>query len=140
MYKFRNKMLTSIMIIFLIICSINIVLPCKVNASVASTDSYYSPSSFSFTGTSSQYIKQYSGTFMAIEVSATSSSGSSNLVTMTVYIASRNVTKTYTFYSNGSKNKFDYIFLGLSGSSSVSIGFSCNSSDTINVSLTAYSW
>ena len=59
MYKFRNKMLASIMIIFLIICSLNIVFPRKVNASVVSTNSYYSPSSFSFTGTSSQYIKQY---------------------------------------------------------------------------------
>ena len=96
--------------------------------------------SFSFKGTSNSVTRFHDGTFMAIEATATSASGKAYDVTIHVVILSRNVTNTYTLSSNGIMKKFDYIYLGLSGSSDVSIYCTCSSSETITVKLKAYSW
>lgn len=105
-----------------------------------STMSYYGTSTFKFYK-SAQRNNYYDGSFMAIEASATSSTGSSETVTISVYISSRKTTKTYTIKTDGTTKKFDYIYLGLGSGSDVRITTSCsNSSAEITMSLTSYSW
>lgn len=129
--------LMSFLFIYLFICST----PVKA-ATLYSIQpyAYYSTGSFKFTGSSNALTKNYDGTFMAIEATATSSSGNVYDVNISVFISSLGKVKNYTVSSNGSKKKFDFIFLGLSGSSDVSITCSCNSSDTITMELITYSW
>ncbi len=101
---------------------------------------YYDPGTFTFRG-SSQIVKTYDGTFMAIEANAKSSNGSSDTITINVYIEERNTTKTYTIKTNGETKKFDYIYLGSFSGSKVRITVSSsNSSSTITMSLISYSW
>lgn len=101
---------------------------------------YYINGPFQFSGVSNSVAKNYDGNYMAIEARATSSSGTAHNVKIHVFIYSRNITETYTFPSNGSTYKFDYIYLGNEGSSDTGIVFECNSSDTITMHMTSYSW
>ena len=101
---------------------------------------YYDPGTFTFKK-NTQITKKYDGTFMAIEAKATSSSGTADTITISVYIVPRNVTKTYTIKTDGKTSKFDYIYLGLSQTADVRINISCsNSSSNITMSLVSYSW
>lgn len=111
----------------------------SVQASVQSR-AYYINGPFQFSGVSNSVAKNYDGNYMAIEARATSSSGTAHNVKIHVFIYSRNITETYTFPSNGSTYKFDYIYLGNEGSSDTGIVFECNSSDTITMHMTSYSW
>lgn len=111
-----------------------------VQADEPQTCNYYHTGPFNFSGTSNSIAKNYDGTYMAVEATATSSSGASRAVTMYVFIYSRSVTETYTIYTNGTTQKFDYIYLGNEGSSDVVIAFQCSSSDTITIEYTSYSW
>ena len=112
----------------------------SVQASGIQTYAYYSPSPFQFSGISNSIARNYDGNYMAIEARATSSSGTAHNVKIHVFIYSRNITETYTFPSNGSTYKFDYIYLGNEGSSDTGIVFECNSADTITMKMTSYSW
>ena len=139
--KISIFMFIVVLLSYLIIpVQVNAASPCEKNNGEYALDSYYNFATFSFVGTSSSILKSFDGTFMAIEATATSSSGQSQDVTISVYIQSRNITKNYTVKSNGTMKKFDYIFLGFSGGSDVAITCSCNSSDTITMNLTSYSW
>ena len=105
-----------------------------------STMSYYGTDTFIFYSVANK-TNFYDGTFMAIEASATSSTGNSETITIKVYIVDRDVTKTYTIKTDGTTKKFDYIYLGLGSGSDVRITTSCsNSSAKITMSLTSYSW
>lgn len=112
----------------------------SVEASGAQTYAYYINGPFQFSGISNSVAKNYDGNYMAIEARATSSSGTAHEVKIHVFLYNRNVTETYTFPSNGSTYKFDYIYLGSSASSDTGIVFECNSSDTITMYMTSYSW
>ncbi len=136
-----RKCCISILVMYLLLCSLFSFTP--VNAASNATIqpySYYDIGSFSFTGTSKSVITNYDGTFMAIEATATSASGKAYDVTLHVTIYGRNVTNTYTLSSNGTMKKFDYIYLGLSSSTDVSIYCTCNSSEKITINLKTYSW
>lgn len=135
--KLCTCILMSFLFVNLFICST----PVKASSPYSIQPyAYYSTGSIQFKGSSRPITKNYDGTFMAIEAKSTSASGNIYDVTIYVTIASRKVTNKYTISTNGSSKKFDYIFLGLSGSSDVSIECKCNSSDTINIELTSYSW
>lgn len=101
---------------------------------------YFVNGPYHFSGYSSSVAHNYDGNYMAMEVKATSSSGASHQVKVHVFLYDRNITETYTFYSNGNTYKFDYIYLGNSGSCDVVITFQCSSSDTITAEMTSYSW
>ena len=104
------------------------------------TYAYFSPGPFKFSGISNSIARNYDGNYMAIEARATSSSGTAHTVKIHVFIYNRNITETYTFPCNGSTYKFDYIYLGSAASSDTVIAFECNSSDTITMKMTSYSW
>ena len=110
-----------------------------VEASGIQSRAYYS-NNFQFSGTSNALMRNYDGNYMAIEAKATSSSGAARTVKIHVFIYNRNVTETYTLSSNGVMKKFDYIYLGSAASSDVGIVFQCDSSDTISMEVTSYSW
>ena len=131
--KLSTCILMSFLLVNLFICST----PVKASSPYSIQPyAYYSKGSIQFKGSRIPITKNYDGTFMAIEAKSTSSSGNIYDVTIYVTIASRKVTNKYTISTNGSLKKF----LGLSGSSDVSIECKCNSSDTINIELTSYSW
>lgn len=127
----------SFLFVYLFICSN----PVKASTFLSIQPcAYYSTGSFQFTKNSNSLVRNYDGSFMAIEATATSSSGNAYDINISVFISSLGKVNNYTVSSNGIKKKFDYIFLGLSGSSDVSITCSCNSSDTITMDLITYSW
>ena len=111
-----------------------------VQASGVQTYAYYENGPYRFSGVTNSVMHNYDGNYMAIEAKATSSSGAARSVKIHVYLYNRGVVETYTFPSNGSTYKFDYIYLGSANSSDVGIVFECNSSDTITLEMTSYSW
>lgn len=104
-----------------------------------STYAYYDHGTIHFSKSKS-ITTRFDGTFMAIEFSATSSSNTSEPVTIKVFIENRNKTETYTAYTDGKNYKFDYIYLGLVNGSSVKITMSCSSSSQISAHVKSYSW
>lgn len=128
---------------FIYLVSALLILSCfcctSIEASTAQTYAYYS-NNFQFSGTSNSLMKNYDGNYMGIEAKATSSSGASHDVKIHVYLYNRGTVETYTFPSNGSTYKFDYIYLGSAASSDVGLVFECNSSDTITLEMISYSW
>lgn len=130
----------SIICLAIILLSLSCFCCTSVEASGIQSRAYYENGPFQFSGHSNAIVKNYDGNYMAIEAKATSSSGSSVPVRIEVFLYNRNVTETYTVYSNGSTIKFDYIYLGSSASSDVAIMCFCDSSDTITIELTSYSW
>ncbi len=127
------------LVIYLIIFSIFSMYPVEANT-IFQTCSYYDIPTFTFKGTSNSNVEKYDGTFMAIEASATSSSGKTYDVTIHVIIHSIGKEKTYILPSNGSTQKYDYIYIGLSASSNVTIYCTCDASENISVKLKTYSW
>lgn len=95
----------------------------------------YEKNNFSFKGTC--YISYYcTGMFLDVSVSATASNNNNETITLDVFIANRNVTKTYTFYSDGQTHEYKNIFLGFAGGSDVSFTFiGANPDITINTNL-----
>ena len=132
------KIAVTLILVIMVLLSSNFVY--ANTDSEISTMSYYGTDTFTFNGsTNKTYF--YDGTFMAIEASAASSTGSSETVTISIYISSRKTTKTYTIKTDGTTKKFDYIYLGLGSGSDVRITTSCNNeSAAITMSLTSYSW
>ena len=131
------KIAVTLILVIMVLLSSNFVY--ANTDSEISTMSYYGTDTFTFHGSANKAYF-YDGTFMAIEASARSSSGSLETVTIKVYIINRDVTKTYTIKTDGPTKKFDYIYIGLGGSD-VRITTSCsNSSAKITMSLTSYSW
>ena len=126
--------------IFLAVILLTISCFCCTSVNAVQPRAYYVVGPFQFSGYSNSVAQNYDGTYMAMEVKATSSSGTARQVKVHVFIYSRSITETYTLYSNGSTYKFDYIYLGNEGSSDVVIVFESSSSDTITLQMTSYSW
>lgn len=131
----------------IIVMTLLMVFPCvPVKAStgnnggnVVSPCGYFSPGPFSFT-TWTQNVNLYDGTFMAVEVGATSTVVGQE-ITVEVYVDKTGKTHTYKMIANGLNNKFDYIYLGLSGGSDVAITLECsNPNAVITAKVTSYSW
>lgn len=120
MKRISMKILACIIIA---LCSISTVSMCiPVNASMGIEPYSYYEQSFSFRGTCN-VARQVSGTFMDVKVKATASNNNNETITLSIYITKRNVTKTYTFYSDGQYHTYKNIYLGLSGGSNVSFTF-----------------
>ena len=131
------KIAVTLILVIMVLLSSNFVY--ANTDSEISTMSYYGTDTFTFNGsTNKTYF--YDGTFMAIEASATSSTGSSETVTIKVYIINRDVTKTYTIKTDGTTKKFDYIYIGLGGGDVRNTTSCSNESAAITMSLTSYSW
>ena len=122
------------MLITLFACySFSLYSPVSANEGISTLS--YENTSFSFKGTRSLSY-QVSGMFLDVSVSATASNNNNETITLKVYVANRNVTKTYTFYSDGQTHEFKNIYLGLSGGSDVRFTFTgANPEITINTHL-----
>lgn len=136
MKQLTKKFSIGLLVMFLLL---------SYGVSFASSNSSISPYAYYDDGiiyfTKSKSITSvYDGTFMAIEFSATSSSNTSEPVTISVYIDNRNKTETFTAYTDGKNYKFDYIYLDPANGSSVRITFSSSSSNQISARVKSYSW
>ena len=130
MKKIFVKMLISTLILLCACYSFSLYTPVSANEGISTLS--YENTSFSFKGTRTLSY-QVSGMFLDVSVSATASNNNNETITLKVFIANRNVTKTYTFYSDGQTHQFKNIFLGLSGGSSVAFTFNgANPEITIN--------
>lgn len=130
MKKIFVKMLISTLILLCACYSFSLYTPVSANEGISTLS--YENTSFSFKGTRTLSY-QVSGMFLDVSVSATASNNNNETITLKVFIANRNVTKTYTFYSDGQTHQFKNIFLGLSGGSSVAFTFTgANPEITIN--------
>lgn len=130
-----KKILKKVFFVFaiMVICFMGI--PNKVNAS---TMAYYHPNTLTFTGTAYSGPRYYDGTYMAMELVATSADGVSRAINVTLTIQSTGVTKHYTIYTDGVRRKMDYIYID--GGSSAQIAFSNTSGVNATVDIITYSW
>lgn len=119
-----NKILTKILVCILIslcfITSFAIYSPVKASTEISALS--YEEQDFSFKG-SCKFSYQCSTMFLNVSVNATASNNNNETITMEVSILKRNVTKTYTFYSDGQTHQYKNIFLGFSGGSDVRFKF-----------------
>ena len=133
MKKVFIKVLVCLLIAILSCYSFSLCSP--VSASTGASTLSYEDTRFSFKG-SCNLAYQCSGMFLDVSVNATASNNNNETITLKVYIGNRNVTKTYTFYSDGQTHQFKNIFLGFAGGSDVSFTFiGANPEITINVNL-----
>lgn len=137
MKKTIVKMLICTLIVFCACYSFSLYIP--VSASEGISTLSYENTSFSFKGTRSLSY-QCSGMFLDVSVRATASNNNNETITLKVYVANRNVTKTYTFYSDGQTHEFKNIFLGFAGGSDVRFTFTgANPEITINMQFSLVS-
>lgn len=137
MKKIFTKILVCILMAIFACYSFSLYSPVSANEGISTLS--YENTSFSFKGTRTLSY-QCSGMFLDVSVSATASNNNNETITLKVFIANRNVTKTYTFYSDGQTHQFKNIFLGFSGGSSVSFTFTgANPEITINMQFSLVS-
>ncbi len=133
MKKTIVKMLICTLIVFCACYSFSLYIPVSANEGISTLT--YEKNNFSFKGTCN-IAYHCSGMFLNVAVNATASNNNNETITLKVYVASRNVTKTYTFYSDGQTHEFKNIYLGLSGGSDVRFTFTgANPEITINTHL-----
>lgn len=120
MNKICTKILVCMLISLCFITSFAIYSPVKANTEISALS--YEDTNFSFKD-SCQISYQCSGMFLDVSVNATASNNNNETITMNIYIANRNVTKTYTFYSDGQTHQYKNIFLGFPGGSDVRFKF-----------------
>lgn len=137
MKKIFVRMLICTLIVLCACYSFSLYSPVRANEDISTLS--YENTSFSFKGTC-DLSYQCSGTFLDVSVKATASNNNNETITLKVYIANRNVTKTYTFYSDGQTHQFKNIFLGFSGGSDVRFTFTgANPAITINMQFSLVS-
>ena len=137
MKKFLNKLIISFFIGLCLISTFSLSMPvmAKEIEPDASIQSYVD-TNFEFTGGCS-IAYNVTGYFMDVTVSATASNNNNETIHLDIYITNRNVTKSYTFYTEGGQeHHFNNIFLGLSGGSPVCFYFTgANPAITISGNL-----
>lgn len=130
MKKTFTKILVCMLITLFACYSFSLYSPVSANEGISTLS--YENTSFSFKGTRTLSY-QCSGMFLDVSVNATASNNNNETITLKVFIANRNTTKTYTFYSDGQTHEFKNIFLGFSGGSNVAFTFTgANPEITIN--------
>lgn len=112
MKKILIKVFACAMLSLVMISTISMYMP--VSASSIEPYSYYN-NTFSFKG-QINIARGFDGSFLDIKVRGTASNNNNETVTLNVYIAGRNVTKTYTFLTDGQDHEYKNIFIGWSGS------------------------
>ena len=120
MKKIYTKMLACIIVALCCISTVSMCIPVSASEGISPYSAY--EYNFSFRGTCS-VSRQVSGMYMDVKVKATASNNNNETITLDVYIAKRNVTKSYTFYSDGLYHTYKNIYLGLSGGSDVRFTF-----------------
>ena len=120
MKKIHLKMLTCLLISLCIVSTISMCMPVNANSEISPMT--YEDYNFSFKG-SCNIARNCTGMFLDIRVKATASNNNNETITLNVFINNRDVTKTYTFLSDGQYHEFKNIFLGLSGGSPVRFTF-----------------
>lgn len=137
MKKTFTKMLVCILIVLCACYSFSLYSPVSANEGISTLS--YENTSFAFKGTCNLSY-QCTGMFLDVSVNATASNNNNETITLKVFIARRNVTKTYTFYSDGQTHEFKNIYLGLAGGSNVSFTFTgANPDITINMKFSLVS-
>ncbi|MCI8485686.1 MAG: hypothetical protein HFJ20_00880 [Clostridia bacterium] len=137
MKKIFVKMLICTIIILCACYSFSLYIPVSANEGISTLS--YENTSFSFKGTRTLSY-QCSGMFLNVSVRGTASNNNNETITLKVFIANRNVTKTYTFYTDGQTHEFKNIYLGLAGGSSVAFTFiGANPEITINMQFSLVS-
>lgn len=137
MKKTFAKILVCTLIVLFACYSFSLYSPVSANEGISTLS--YENTSFSFKGTRTLSY-QVSGMFLDVSVSATASNNNNETITLEVYIANRNVTKKYTFYSDGQTHQFKNIYLGLAGGSNVGFRFTgANPEITINMQFSLVS-
>ncbi len=123
MKKICNKILSCAILALLILSTFSMFVPVRA----AVIDSPVSPASyeqynFSFKGTYG-LASDFYGMFMDVTVRGTAANNNNETITLDVFINNRNVTKSYTFLTDGQNHVFKNIYLGLSGGSNVHFKF-----------------
>lgn len=120
MAKIFTKVLICMLVALCVITTISLYTPVRADMGISPyTDA---GTNFTFKGT---FHKAYNctGSFLDVSVRATASNNNNETITLQVYINNRNVTKSYTFLSDGQTHTFKNIFLGFSGGSNVGFTF-----------------
>lgn len=113
MRKTLIKILTCVLLALVMLSTISMYIP--VNASSIQPYSYYE-NTFSFKKQCNIARDFNDGAFMSFRVKGTAANNNNETVTVDVLIEGRNVTKTYTFLTDGQFHEYKNIYLGLSGS------------------------
>lgn len=133
MKRLFTRMLVCLLISICFISTFSLGSPVSADTGISTLS--YEDTYFSFKGTCN-ISYQCTGMFLDVSVNATASNNNNETITLMVYIANRDVIKTYTFYSDGQTHEFNNIFLGFSGGSDVRFTFTgANPDITINVNL-----
>ena len=112
MKKTLTKILVCVLLALIALSTVSMYIP--VSAASIQPYSYYN-NTFSFKG-SCVISRGFDGSFLDIKVRGTAANNNNETVTMKVLIEGRNVTKTYTFLTDGKDHEYKNIFLGFSGS------------------------
>lgn len=133
MKKIYKKIFIFLLTILCCISVFSLYQPVQANSGISTLS--YDQIDFSFKGTCS-VSENMTGSFMDVKVKATASNNNNETITLDIYINNRNVTKSYTFYSDGEYHTFKNIFLGFSGGSNVCFTFTgANPEITIYMNL-----
>lgn len=106
------------------------------------TRGFFDPSPFTFVGEMNGNTKYYDGEWMALEASATTTSGVIP-VHIDLLVYNTNTHHDCTIWANGNNNKFDWISLGNRGGSSADNYYyldSQYSNTTVTMDVKSYSW
>ena len=139
MKKIISKILVCALLALLSVSTISMYIPVSA-ASPINSGSLVSPASydrlnFSFTG-SCGISRNMAGMFMDVTVRGTADNGNNETIFLDVFINNRNVTKSYTFLTDGQDHTYKNIYLGLSGGSNVYFEFTgANPEIKINMHL-----
>jgi len=109
---------------------------------IGNNRSYFDPDPFTFKGAVNGETRYYAGDWMAVEVSATSTSGAIPIyIDLLVYSTSQH--HIFTIWANGQTGKFDWISLGSSGGSAADFYYYVDSqyaNATNTIDIKSYSW
>lgn len=102
--------------------------------------SYYNPSSISFSGSYMDVSRWYDGSYMAAEITASSSVSSNLTVYITAHITGYGDVN-WDVKTDGVMHKQDWIYLGTTTGRYVYFEYSCSDPNaTISLHNTTYSW
>ena len=133
MKKIYSKMFVCMLITLLALSTISMCIPVKASSGISPFT--YDEYNFSFKGRST-ISRGCTGMWLDVRVKATASNNNNETITLDMYIANRNVTKSVTFLSDGQYHTYKGIYLGLSGGSDVGFTFTgANPAITINMYL-----
>jgi len=135
MKKMLTKTLACLMLALVMITTVSIYIP--VDAAGIEPYAYYE-NNFSFTG-SCNVSKDFDGAFMSFKVKGTADNNNNETIHLNVYITGRDVTKSYTFLTDGQYHEYKNIFIGWSGSEVVFNFNGQNPAIKINMRLEASS-